>query len=252
MIDFTLRHFESFEDHRQCEALQRRVWVGDAEVPSNMTITLQRHGGLAMGAFDANGIMIACVLSMLAPAHQPGVLRGLCQHSHLAAVAPELQGRGVGEALKRAQAAAASARGFNLMTWTYDPLETRNARLNIAKLGCVCGEYIRNCYGEMRDAMNQGLPSDRFEVDWWLDRETRPSGEVVAAAGLLVFDPRKEDARIEVPADFQATKRNNLELAQAERLRTRAEFEQAFAAGYLVTGFSAFPQKAYYSLTKVG
>ena len=60
------------------------------------------------------------------------------------------------------------ARGIDLITWTYDPLLARNVQLNIAKLGAVCNTYLANLYGEMRDGLNAGLPSDRFQLDWWI------------------------------------------------------------------------------------
>ena len=58
--------------------------------------------------------------------------------------------------------------GLDLITWTYNPLLARNAQLNIAKLGAVCTTYLPNLYGPMRDGLNAGLPSDRFQVDWWI------------------------------------------------------------------------------------
>ena len=81
---------------------------------------------------------------------------------------PEWQSRGVGYALKVAQREAVLQQGLRLITWTYDPLESKNARLNIAKLGAVCNTYIRNYYGELRDDINLGLATDRFQVDWWI------------------------------------------------------------------------------------
>ena len=83
-------------------------------------------------------------------------------------VLPEWQSRGVGYALKVAQREAVLNQGVRLITWTYDPLESKNARLNIAKLGAVCNTYIRNYYGELRDDINLGLATDRFQVDWWI------------------------------------------------------------------------------------
>ncbi len=88
--------------------------------------------------------------------------------SHQLGVLPEWQSRGVGYALKVAQREAVLNQGVRLITWTYDPLESKNARLNIAKLGAVCNTYIRDYYGELRDDLNRGLATDRFQVDWWI------------------------------------------------------------------------------------
>ena len=77
--------------------------------------------------------------------------------------------RGIGLQLKTAQREAVLAQGIELITWTYDPLESRNAYLNIQKLGAICKLYRRNEYGDMLDELNQGMPSDRFEVEWWIN-----------------------------------------------------------------------------------
>ncbi len=254
-VGFTIRHFETPEDHRQCEDVQQAVWRGDYPVPSNMTITTQRHGGLALGAFDESGRMLGFVISMYAPAHQTGACGHASHHSHIAAVLPEFQGLRIGEALKRRQAVELRARGLNLVTWTYDPLEARNAWLNIHKLGAVSRIFIPNCYGEMRDVMNSGLPSDRLEVEWWLDekREAMPAGAArVMAGGALRVAPGADTREIDIPADFQALKRNNLDEARQVRLRVREAFEYAFSAGFMVTDFCVVSGRAYYTLTKIG
>jgi chorismate synthase len=249
---FSIREFAGAEDHRQCERLQQLVWEGDYPVPTNMTITLQRHGGLSLGAFDDSGRMLGFVISMLSPAHQAGAKGHTSHHSHIAAVLPELQGQRIGEALKLRQAEELRARGFNLLTWTYDPLEARNARLNIHKLGAVCRIFIQNCYGEMRDVMNMGLPSDRFEVEWWLDeKRTADTGARVMGGGALRVSPEGEQMHIDIPADFQALKRNNLDEAHRVRLQVRDACERAFSEGFLVTDFTVLDGRAYYTLTKV-
>ena len=157
----------------------------------------------------------------------------------MAAVLPAWRGRGLGVALKQAQAKAVLQDGYNLMTWTYDPLEARNANLNIKKLGGICRTYIRNCYGKMRDPLNQGLPSDRFEVEWWLDNTA------AALRPLAQTAPRF----IDIPTNFQAIKQASLAQAKQIRLKTREQFEQAFAAGYLVTGFQLTSEYGRYVLT---
>ncbi|MCX7939944.1 MAG: hypothetical protein N2545_10990, partial [Thermoflexales bacterium] len=217
------------DDYVQCVALQQAVWSGDLAVPAQMMLALTRHGGVALGAFTPEGRMIGFVLSFLGWSAQ-GVL---CHHSHMAAVAEGWRDRGVGTALKRAQREAVLAQGVCLITWTYDPLEARNAHLNIAKLGCICRTYIRNAYGEMPDALNAGLPSDRFEVEWWL--EERP-----------VFQPPTR--MIAIPRDFQALKRADLSAALAWRLQTREQFERAFAEGYVVVGFETRDDLGVYHL----
>jgi len=226
---YVIRPLETADDLAQCVALQQAVWSGDLAVPAQFIMALTRHGGVALGAFTPEGKLIGFVLSFLGWSSQGA----LCHHSHMAAVAEGWRDRGVGTALKHAQRKAVLAQGVRLITWTYDPLEARNAWLNIAKLGCICRTYIRNAYGDMPDALNAGLPSDRFEVEWWL--EGRPA-----------FQP--PERTIEIPLHFQAIKRADLHAALEWRLRTREQFERAFAEGYVVVGFERRGERGVYQL----
>jgi len=208
--------------------------------------------------------------------------RGVKFCSHQLGVLPELQGSGLGFRLKRAQWQIARQQGFDHITWTYDPLLSINANLNIAKLGAVANTYRREVYGQMRDGLNAGLPSDRFQVDWWLNTHrvrrrlaTQPpkkldlahylSAEVSRAnqtalneAGFPV--PRSAtlpETRVpllllEIPADFYAIKAADAALALEWRLHTRTLFEDLFARGYLVTDFVFLPgthPRSYYVLS---
>jgi predicted GNAT superfamily acetyltransferase len=238
-MPYLIRLFERFDDYEQAERIQNVTWSAVETVPSNMLIAMTHHGAVAVGAFEGEQ-MVGFAFSFVAPTHIVGAWRGLSHHSHMAAVLPELRGQGIGLQLKRAQAKAVLAQGYNLMTWTYDPLEAKNANLNIAKLGCICRTYIPNCYGEMRDGLNAGLPSDRFEVEWWL------SGERGAESTV----PRTE-RRIEIPADFQTVKREDMAAAKAIRLSTRAQFEQAFVEGFVVMGFEMNAERGLYVLAKL-
>lgn len=252
-MGYYIRHFKDLADHEHCEAIQAKVWGEPFVVPTNMTVTLQRHGGLAIGAFEPGPEgeqMIGFVVGFMSPTHHAGANRALSHHSHIAAVLPEKQGRGIGEALKRAQGEAVRAQGLNLITWTYDPLEAKNARLNISKLGCICRTYIRNAYGDMRDALNAGLPSDRFEVEWWLDQRY-VGGERRMANDQVRFSNLHDQLSIEIPRNFQALKRADPEAALRCRLEMRERFEQAFAQGYAVTGFTLDNERAVYTLTRL-
>ncbi len=250
---YYIRHFKDVTDHERCEAIQAKVWGEPFVVPANMTITLQRHGGVAIGAFEPipeGERMIGFVVGFMSPTHHAGANRGLSHHSHIAAVLPERQGLGIGEALKRAQGEAVRAQGLNLITWTYDPLEAKNARLNIGKLGCICRTYIRNAYGDMRDALNAGLPSDRFEVEWWLDKRC-VDGEWRMANDQVRFSSCDDQLSLEIPRNFQALKRADREAALRCRLEMRERFEQAFAQGYAVTGFMLDDERGVYTLTRL-
>ncbi len=234
-----IRHFESIEDHAKCEQLQHDVWGGDGHLAVNMLLTLQRHGGLAMGAFDERERLLGAVVSFTSPTTLAGSWNGLSQHSHIAAVMPAMQGKGLGEQLKRAQREATLAKGQNLMTWTYDPLESRNANLNLHKLGAIVRSLIPNCYGPMPDELNRGIPSDRFEPEWWLDEETRARWDKKHAARFI---------DIEIDPDYQAMKQRDLAEAFNFRMRKREEFERAFAKDFVVIDYSYDGKRAAYVL----
>jgi predicted GNAT superfamily acetyltransferase len=149
--------------------------------------------------------------------------------------------------------------------------------LNIARLGAVCDTYLRSAYGEMRDSLNAGLPSDRFQVDWWvnttrverrLSRRSRPAltldqyrtAEVSLHEALHGLDPGPRPPEkipalagsmllVEIPADFQAVKEADLGLARDWRFYCREVFETAFAAAYLVTDFVYDGGRSFYVLT---
>jgi predicted GNAT superfamily acetyltransferase len=146
------------------------------------------------------------------------------------------------------------------VTWTYDPLESRNANLNINKLGAVCRAYIRDYYGPMTDGLNVGLPSDRFQVEWWITRDrvssrlgdgiVVPSGADLAQAiaasrtldglrapGPLTLDSDAPWVAVEIPSEYQEIKTVDAVLALRWREATRQVFERYFADGRAVVGF---------------
>ena len=144
------------------------MWdLPDVEVvPLHVLITAAKNGGLLLGAFDGE-TLAGFVFGF------PGLTPdGKLKHcSHMAGVHPAYRDRGLGYSLKLAQRLHVLAQGIDLITWTFDPLETRNATLNFHKLGAICNTYLPNLYGEMHNGLNAGLPSDRFQVDWWIASE---------------------------------------------------------------------------------
>ncbi|MFQ5419765.1 MAG: hypothetical protein ACE5FD_12020 [Anaerolineae bacterium] len=261
--DLTIRMLKTTDDYHQAEAVQRAAWSiqDDTEVvPLHVLLTAQKHGGLVLGAFDEAGEMVGFLFGFLGRA-----IDGRWKHcSHMMGIVPGQARRGVGGMLKRRQREFALNQGLDLITWTYDPLEGVNAMLNFGKLGVVCRTYIRNLYGDMADDLNQGLPSDRFEVEWWIPsrhvRERLQAGrkvyrlEALAESGAQVVNPTglKEGLRlpgeanlqldaprllVEAPADIQAIKNASMTLAQDWRLQTRTIFEAYFQAGYWAADF---------------
>ena len=240
-----VRLVRSHEEYAACEAMSRDIW-GAAErnvVPRELLLTMQLNGGLVHGAFQSGGRLVGFCFAFVG--RRDGQLR-LC--SHQLGVLPEFRGAGIGLALKQAQGADAIRLGYELVTWTFDPLEARNAYINLHRLGCIARLYDRNHYGEMEDELNRGLPSDRLEAEWWLERN-KPAIILddpvvllrVGTDGSPVRDDRDVTGRrlalIGVPADFQAIKRASLGLARRWRMESRAAFETALGAGLVAVDF---------------
>ena len=159
-----LRRCHGIEDFRACVALQKEVWnFTDAElVPLRMFVVADKVGGQVMGAFEGD-TMVGFALSV------PGTRSGhIYLHSHMLAVRKDHRNGGLGRQLKLMQREDALARGIELIEWTFDPLEIKNAYLNIEKLGAVARRYNINQYGITSSPLQGGLPSDRLIAEWWL------------------------------------------------------------------------------------
>ena len=266
MCFFPIRLLETIEEMEQVEELQRLVWPGSETdvVPAHLLITLAHNGGLVLGAYDGEK-MVGLAFGFPGLYTVPDGPRP--KHcSHELGVHPDYRNAGLGFALKRAQWQMVRQQGLDRITWTYDPLLSPNAHLNIARLGTVCNTYLREVYGQMRDGLNAGLPSDRFQVDWWLNtrrverrlgRQSRPAAELaqyeaadIRALYPVTFSPAgwpqpPADFTIpgealllaEIPSDFMQLKADDFELARAWRMFSRAIFEASFSAGYIVTDF---------------
>jgi predicted GNAT superfamily acetyltransferase len=189
---------------------------------------------------------------------------------------PDQRNSGIGFALKRAQWQMVRHQGIAHITWTYDPLLSRNAYLNIAKLGAVCHTYRRSEYGDMRDGLNAGLPSDRFMVDWWVNTrrverrlskrprrslklddfskaELQPLYSLHTESNLPRppehFSPLEGNLTLaEIPSDFSALKEADFSLARDWRFFSRELFETAFSSGYIVTDFIYDQSRSFYVL----
>src|SRR5471032_2111139 len=196
---------------------------------SQKTFLLATHiGGQVLGAFDGK-TMVGYAMSL------PGVRNGHAYlHSHHLAVLPEWRDAGVGRRLKLAQRHDAIARGFELIEWTFDPLEIKNAYLNIEKLGAIVRRYNLNQYGITSSPLQGGLPTDRLVAEWWM--KSKRVEAVLAEAPVAKFEPR---ARIDVPAEIYEWKAEAATRPQALAVQqgNRERFNRAFAGGLSVLGY---------------
>lgn len=276
---FEIRRLSRTEEYHEAEELQCIAWgiIDRVDVsPSHVLVTAQKNGGLVMGAFAPDGEMAGFVWGFLGTARD-----GKLKHvSHQLGVRPGYRGMHLGYLLKRAQRGEIRRQGLDLMTWTYDPLETVNATLNLTWLGAVCNTFMRNVYGEIRDELNKGLPSDRFQVDWWLRSRwvherlalahpwdfaatvralpivnpAQPRASGPSAPGPLDVSVEAPEILVQVPYHFQSVKAADLDLALAWRLHTREAFEHFFARDYsavaMLRGDTADGPAAFYRLRR--
>jgi predicted GNAT superfamily acetyltransferase len=273
----------------EVERLQHAIWEGSEldVVPAHMLMAIAHNGGLIIGAIVAEQL-VGFVVGFPGLEAEPDGWH-LKHTSHELGVHPAYRGQGLGFALKRAQWQMVRHQNIDLITWTYDPLQSRNAHLNLARLGGICNKYQRDFYGPLRDGLNFGLPSDRFVIDWWLNSprvESRLSRRArrrldlahYLSADIRIINPSQLDPRnlptpgdllwdlspdggeftdalflIEIPSDFQKLRVVDIELAGAWRRHTRQIFETAFTRGYLASDFIYLPgstPRSFYVLSK--
>jgi predicted GNAT superfamily acetyltransferase len=169
----TIRVIETPYEMNIVEDIQRYVWTDNETevVPVHMLMAAVRHGGLVLGAYlqmETGQELVGFVFGFPGFYFTPDGPRPL-HVSQMLGVHPDYRDTGIGFKLKRAQWQMVRNQRLDRIVWTYDPLMSRNAHLNITKLGAVCHRYIRDAYGSLRDGLNVGVPSDRFQVDWWVN-----------------------------------------------------------------------------------
>ena len=225
-----IRHCRGLDELRACVALQKEIWnFSDAElVPLRMFVVAEKVGGQVMGAFEGSE-MVAFALSV------PGTRSGhIYLHSHMLAVRKEHRNGGLGRRLKLLQRDDALARGIELIEWTFDPLEIKNAYLNIERLGAISRRYNINQYGITSSPLQGGLPSDRLIAEWWLK-----SNRVETLLKMGKNPPFGRESAIDVPAQIYEWKAAAETRRKAQQLqeRNREEFLRAFADGLAVMGY---------------
>src|SRR5580692_8197012 len=234
-----IRTIEDAQEMSVCVELQQRIW-GYAPldtVPDQIFIVARKTGGQVMTAYDGD----APVGFALAFAAMRDGLTYL--HSHMVGVLEEYQNRGVGRLLKLAQRDDALERGINLIEWTFDPLQLKNAHFNIEKLGAIIRHYIPNLYGRTSSPLHAGLPTDRLVAEWWV-RSQR-------VEDILAGNPRPSTVnpkRISIPADIRQICRDEPQRAEQIQTKVREQFSAYIANGHAAVGFEFNGQLGTYLL----
>jgi len=253
----TYKQLKTLEDLIPCEGLQETVWKFNKSdiIPPRFMRVLCKHGGVAMGAFDDDK-MIGFVFGVPAIHYEKP-----SQHSHMLAVLPEYRNHNVGYKLKIAQREEALSRNIDLITWAFDPLQSKNAHLNINKLGIIACSYDINLYGESSSSkLHSGLGTDRLLAEWWLvsdkvktiiGRHTHDAVKKPPAKGLNInrtehdeqgfLVPVEPDLALtddvlllEIPDDIDKMKASNIKAAHRWRELIQKAFLHYFDAGYYV------------------
>ncbi len=223
-----IRQLTSLEEFIRCVDLQRRLW-GCPErelVPSEMFVVAGMVGGHALGAFAGDELV---GFELASPGLRDGTVF-LC--SHLTAVEPPWEERGLRRQLKRAQRERALADGFDLIEWTFDPLNLVEARTYIAELGAVGRRFLPNLYGRHSCPPSGGLPSDSIEVAWHLG-----DPRVISRLRNQPVEASLAVRRIDVPAAIDRLRSEDPTNAEVGQARLSRQFEDSFRQGYTVTGF---------------
>jgi predicted GNAT superfamily acetyltransferase len=244
----TLRPLTTLEDADRILSVMIATWGEHQLLPREMIRALGDSGNVPYGALDGD-VLIGYVLGWAGV----DLDEGLHMHSHMLAMLPERRHGGVGFALKLAQRALCLDRGIRVVRWTFDPLVSRNAYFNLAKLGAVADRFLPNFYGEMTDTLNRGERSDRLLVRWNLEREAKGTAEAVGVEvlGRTGDDPGRPapsdvapppgggPALIRIPRDYHELRGRDRALADAWREASAAAFAVCFDAGLIVTGFTS-------------
>lgn len=226
----TIRECDSLAEMQAAFALQKEVWkFSDADlIPVRMFVVAAKIGGHVIGAFNQEE-MVGFALAI------PGIRNGHSYlHSHMLAVRQAYRDAGLGRKMKLYQREDALGRGIELMEWTFDPLEIKNAYLNIEKLGAIARRYNVNQYGSTSSPLQGGLPTDRLVAEWWM--KSRRVETVLAKGQPSTFEAR---VQIGVPAEiyeWKATPATRSE-ALAVQAGNREQFRLAFAEGLAVLGY---------------
>jgi predicted GNAT superfamily acetyltransferase len=286
-MEIEIRPLTTHDTIAQVEAVQQAAWgIGDKEtMPTHFLHALQHNGAVLLGAFAGERLIgfTFGTLGMIEKGDRIDEVAAarLKLYSVATGVHPDYQGQHVGHRLKLAQRDFALRVGVRLITWTYDPLESRNAYFNIGKLGAICNRYLLNFHGEL-GGLNAGLPTDRFEVEWWVtsnrvqsrvsQQRRSLSFEALLGGGALLVNEATFNSDglpvpppnfvshpsnlllMEIPTNFQQIKQADPALARHWRDHSRSLFQELFRSQFIVTDFASHQdaaghRRSFYLLT---
>jgi len=225
-----LRNCTTLEEFGECVALQREVWgFSDAElVPLRIFSLAPKIGGQLVGAWDGEMLV---GYAMAIPGNRCG---HPYLHSHMVAVKEGYRNTGLGRRIKLFQREDAIAHGYELMEWTFDPLEIKNSYFNLERLGAIARRYNVNQYGITHSPLQGFLPTDRLVAEWWM--ASRRVQTVVATGHRPAI---QAELRVEVPGDIYAWKADPTmrDRAVEAQTRNRELLQAAFARGLTCLGY---------------
>jgi predicted GNAT superfamily acetyltransferase len=243
-----IRNCYALAEFYACVALQREIWGEEPlEVePATMFVVAAYTGGQVIGAFDGDQL-VGFVLAVA------GVRDGRAYlHSHMAGVREGYRNRGLGRKLKLFQREEALGRGIALIEWTFDPLEVRNAHLNLNRLGAICRRYLPNFYGVTTSPLHRGLRTDRLLAEWYLESPSvvaRIDGATGATVGGSSHE--SEGAREDVPGALITVPAvpygvgGDISGVAALQDRLHAEFKKWFSQGYVAVALQSVAEPTY-------
>jgi len=267
---YHIRTLHTLDEMAQAVELQRTYWGDDLEsvVPAHMLFTISQYGGHVIGAFDGDK-MIAVLIGLIGTNEQEDsdrpAMANLLIASKRMVVLPEYRSSGIGYELKLEQRRRAIKQGIRLVTWTFNPLLSLNAHLNLRKLGCIAEKYHVNLYGTSdASGLSEMGWSDRLHADWWVTNrrvEVRLSGQRTAlslaqylSGGATLINPAKQGevylqpavslrqssgafALIEVPLNYAALVKADPALGKDWQMHIREMFLSLMGNGFIVTDF---------------
>jgi predicted GNAT superfamily acetyltransferase len=237
-----IRGLTAHAEFQDAVRLQQQIW-GFEEIellPLRLFVVALKVGGQVFGAFDGQRMIGFCLAI-------PGLKAGgkSYLHSHMLGVLPEYRDAKVGKRLKLAQRDEALSRGIDLIEWTFDPLEIKNAFFNTERLGAIVRRYVYNQYGTTTSHLHGGLPTDRCIAEWWIGSKR---AEAIIAG--QPFERSPIEVRIAIPSEIAAIRSDDPKRAREIQQLASTKFQSAFDRGLAVIGFERSKEAGTYLLGK--